>query len=147
MRASNNSSFAIAMIVTVTVPIIALFTMPAWLLLIGAVSGAVAMIMTRAGRQAWSLAWMGIETIPQRLGAAAVVVVGIAGVVAVLVALLAIGAGFEAIFKQTGTDDTIIILSSGAQSESGSVIGLETAALVTQAPQVSKDSRGYPISS
>jgi putative ABC transport system permease protein len=147
MNISNNISFASMMIVAVGVPIVALFTMPAWLLLIGAVSGAVVVITTRAGRQAWLLAWMGIETIPQRLGPAAVVVVGIAGVVAVLVALLAMGAGFEATFRQTGTDDTVIILSSGAQSESGSVIGLETAALVTQAPQVSKDSRGYPISS
>ena len=147
MNISNNISFASVMIVAVALPIIALFAMPAWLLLIGAVSGAVAMITTQAGQQTWSLAWMGIETIPQRLGAAAVVVVGIAGVVAVLVAILAMGAGFEATFRQTGTDDTVIILSSGAQSESGSVIGLETAALVAQAPQVSKDSRGYPISS
>ena len=43
---------------------------------------------------------VGLATIPQRLGAASVVVVGIAGVVAVLVALLAMAAGFEAALKR-----------------------------------------------
>ena len=44
---------------------------------------------SRRGRQAASVAGVGISTLRQRLGASAVIVVGIAGVVGVLVALLA----------------------------------------------------------
>ena len=51
---------------------------------------------TRSGRQALNVTWVGVSTIPERLGASAVIVVGIAGVVGVLVALLAMGEGFQA---------------------------------------------------
>ena len=66
--------------------------------------------LTPAGRQTLSVARIGIATIPQRLGSSTVVVVGIAGVVGVLVALLAMGAGFEEVLKQTGSDDTVLVL-------------------------------------
>jgi putative ABC transport system permease protein len=105
------------------------------------------MALTRIGQQTWSVAWVGIATIPQRLGASIVVVVGIAGVVGVLVALLAMGAGFEATLKQTGTDDTAIVLQAGAQSESSSAISHDTVALVSQVPQVLKNAQGHPIAS
>jgi len=41
------------------------------------------------------ITWMSLATIPQRLGSALVIVGGIAGVVGVLIALLAIGEGFQ----------------------------------------------------
>src|SRR5690606_35516703 len=47
------------------------------------------MTLTRSGRQAASVTWVGVATLRQRLGASSVVVIGIAGVVGVLVALLA----------------------------------------------------------
>jgi putative ABC transport system permease protein len=73
-----------------------LFALPGGLLL-GCIVLLVAwMTLTHIGQQTWSVARVGIATLPQRFGATAVVVVGIAGVVGVLVALLAMGAGFEA---------------------------------------------------
>ena len=39
---------------------------------------------------------MSLQTLPQRIGASSVIVIGIAGVVAVLVSVLAMGAGFQA---------------------------------------------------
>ena len=62
---------------------------PAVLLLI--VVFALWMAFTRRGRQAASVTAVGISTLRQRLGSSSVVIIGIAGVVGVLVALLAMG--------------------------------------------------------
>lgn len=97
------------------------------------------MTFIAAIRQISSVARVGIATIPKRLGASAVVVVGIAGVVGVLVGLLAIGEGFEKTLTQTGNDLNIIVLQAGAQSESASTLGRETPAIVSQGPQIHRD--------
>ncbi|MDB6044310.1 MAG: rane protein [Gammaproteobacteria bacterium] len=135
------------MAVAVVVPIVLLTASPWWLLL--ALVGVLAawMAFTRIGRQSWSVTQVGIATIPQRLGSSSVVVVGIAGVVGVLVALLAMGAGFAATLQETGTDDTVIVMRAGAQTEINSVVDHDTAVLVTQAPQVLKNAQGRPIAS
>jgi len=74
-----------------------------------------------------------------------VVVVGIAGVVGVLVALLAMAAGFEATIRQTGTDDTAIVMRSGSQAELNSVLDHDTATIVMQEPQVQRNAAGQVI--
>ncbi|HEV7986794.1 MAG TPA: ABC transporter permease [Steroidobacteraceae bacterium] len=103
--------------------------------------------LTRVGRQSWSVTQVGILTIPERLGSSLVVVVGIAGVVGVLVAVLAMGAGFEATLKQTGTDDTAIVMRAGAQTELNSVLDRDSATLISQMPQVLRNAEGLPIAS
>ena len=100
------------------------------------------MTFTRAGRQIGSVARVGIATIPKRIGAAAVVVVGIAGVVGVFVGLLAMGEGFEKTLTQTGNDENIIVLQAGARSEAASALAHETPAIVSQALQVQQSSSG-----
>ena len=105
------------------------------------------MTFTPAGRQARSVMRIGIATLPQRLGSSTVVVVGIAGVVGVLVALLAMGAGFEEILKQTGSDDSVIVLHSGADSEATSTLDNDTVAIISQAPQVLRGADGRPVAS
>jgi putative ABC transport system permease protein len=102
---------------------------------------------TRSGRQAWSVTQVGILTIPQRLGSSLVVVVGIAGVVGVLVAVLAMGAGFASTLRQTGRDDTAIVMRAGAQSEINSVLDHDSATLISQLPQVLRNAQGLPIAS
>ena len=135
------------MAIGVVVPIVLLTALPGWLLVALLVVLAAWMALTRTGRQSWSVTQVGIATIPQRLGSSSVVVVGIAGVVGVLVALLAMGAGFEATLKETGTDDTVIVIRSGAQTELNSVVDHDTAVLVSQAPQVLKNAQGRPMAS
>jgi putative ABC transport system permease protein len=103
--------------------------------------------LTRAGQQSWSVTRVGIATIPQRLGSSSVVIVGIAGVVGVLVALLAMAAGFESTLRETGTDDTVIVVRAGAQAEINSVVDHDTAVVVTQAKQVLRNASGQPIAS
>ena len=98
-------------------------------------------------RETWSVTRIGIGTLPQRLGSSAVVVIGIAGVVGVLVALLAMGAGFEHVLKQTGSDDAVMILHAGAESEATSTLDLDTVAVISERPQVLRDTEGRPVMS
>ena len=55
------------------------------------------------------------------------------------------GAGFEATLRQTGTDDSVIVMQAGAQSELNSAVTPETVALVSQAPQVLKNAEERSI--
>jgi putative ABC transport system permease protein len=139
--------FGLAMAAAVVVPIVLLTKAPWWLVLVVAALLAAWMAFTRVGQQSWSVTKVGIATIPQRLGSSSVVVVGIAGVVGVLVALLSMAAGFETTLRATGTDDTVIVMRTGAQTEINSVVGHDTAVVVSQAAQVLHDSQGRPIAS
>ncbi|MBI2993251.1 MAG: FtsX-like permease family protein [Gammaproteobacteria bacterium] len=101
----------------------------------------------RRGRQALLIAWTGLSTLPQRLGASSVIVVGIAGVVGVLVALLAMAGGFATTVRQAGADDAVIVLRSGADSELSSGFDRDTATLLRQLPGIVRDALGRPVAS
>lgn len=129
------------------VAITILVAMP-WPGLVGLVVVLVAwMALTRTGKQAWSVTKVGLATIPQRLGASSVIVVGIAGVVGVLVALLAMGEGFRHTLQQTGDADTVIVLRGGATAELSSGVSREDAVLIEQQAGILKDAQGKPIAS
>jgi putative ABC transport system permease protein len=139
--------WVLGLLAGIAAALLLLIVVPWWVLLACIVALALWMAVTRAGRQTWSVTQVGLATIPQRLGSSAVIVVGIAGVVGVLVALLAMASGFEATLKQTGNDDTVIMLRAGAQTELNSVLSHETAQLLAQQPQVLRDAQGQPIAS
>jgi len=120
---------------------------PWWMPLPQLLALAVWLVLSRTGRQALSIAGVAVATMRQRIGSSSVVVVGIAGVVGVLVALFAMAAGFESTLRQTGSDDTAIVIRAGAQSEINSVVDHSTAQIIAQAPQVLKTAQGSPIAS
>ena len=125
--------FGLATWITVLVVVAVLARSPWWLVL-GMVVVLIAwMAFTRTGQQAWSVTQVGVATIPQRLGSSSVVVVGIAGVVGVLVALLSMAVGFETTLRETGTDDTVIVMRAGAQTELNSVLDHDTTAEIGRA--------------
>ena len=64
-----------------------------------------------------SVTKFGLLGIPQRRGSVAAAVFGIAGVVAVLVGVLSIAAGFRQVMAASGAPDAAIVLRSGADSE------------------------------
>ena len=141
----RNTGVALAMVAAIAISVVLLILAP-WLALpLFVLLLAAWMTLTRTGRQTWSVTEVGLATIPQRLGSSSVVVVGIAGVVGVLVALLAMAVGFEATLKETGTDDTVIMLRAGSQTELNSVLTHETAQLLAQEPQVLRDAHGEPV--
>ena len=135
------------MLAIIALALALLILAPSWTLVVFLLLLAAWLALTRAGRQAWSVTEVGLATIPQRLGSTSVVIVGIAGVVGVLVALLAMALGFERTLKQTGSDDTVIMLRAGSHTELNSVLSHETAQLLVQQPQVLRDARGQPIAS
>jgi putative ABC transport system permease protein len=105
------------------------------------------LLLTQGGRQSLAIAWIGLATVPERLGATSVVVVGIAGVVGVLVALQAMAAGFEATLAAAGRDDTVLVLRAGANAELSSALDRPAATLIAQAPGIARDTRDVPIAS
>ncbi|HKE46696.1 MAG TPA: ABC transporter permease [Rhodanobacteraceae bacterium] len=136
-----------SMIVVLALAIFALSLMPWWGLLAIAVLLVLWMLLARSGRQAWNVTKVGVATIPQRLGSSSVVVIGIAGVVGVLVALLAMAEGFRATLQQTGDANTAIILRGGATAELSSGVGRDEVAQIVQLAGILKDAQGKPIAS
>lgn len=103
------------------------------------------MAWSRSGRQAAAVTMVGIRTVGQRLGSSLVIVIGIAGVVAVLVALLAMGQGFQATLQSGGRDDTAIVLRGGSAAEAQSVILRDDVDAIAQAPGIARDASGRPL--
>jgi putative ABC transport system permease protein len=124
-----------------------LVALPWWSAVVAAALLVVWLFSTRGGRQAWSVTELGIATVPQRLGAASVVVVGIAGVVGVLVALFAMAQGFQATLAQTGNDHSAIVLRANSQTELNSVLDHDATTIIGGEPQVARDAHGQPIAS
>lgn len=105
------------------------------------------MAFTRRGQQAASVTGIGISTLTGRLGSSAVIVVGIAGVVAVLVAMLAMAHGYSETLRRTGSDDTAIVMRGASASEVSSVLTHDSTLVIAQAPGIAKDDEGKPIAS
>jgi putative ABC transport system permease protein len=105
------------------------------------------LVLTRRGRQATSVASVGISTLRQRIGSSAVIVVGIAGVVGVLVALLAMAQGYSETLRNTGNADTAIVMRGASASEVMSGLDRDSIVQIPQAPGVARDAKGQPIAS
>ena len=105
------------------------------------------LMLTRRGRQARSVAQVGISTLRQRLGASAVIVVGIAGVVGVLVALLAMAEGYSQTLRRTGSADTAVVMRGASASEVMSVLDRESVNLISQGSGIARDAKGEPVAS
>jgi putative ABC transport system permease protein len=103
------------------------------------------LLLTRSGRLALAAAQLGIASLPQRWGASTVIMVGIAGVVGVLVAMLAMGEGFEATLRGTGNDTTAIMLRGGSQAETNSVITRDQVPLLGTLAGIAKGADGRPL--
>jgi putative ABC transport system permease protein len=121
--------------------------LPWWGVLAAAVLLALWLPLTRSGRLALAAARIGIASLPQRWGASSVIVIGIAGVVGVLVAMLAMGEGFEATLNRTGSDASAIVLRGGSQAETNSVITRDQLPLVRQLPGIARGADGQPLAS
>ena len=95
--------------------------------------------------QIFAILAMNLRTLPQRLGASSVIVIGIAGVVAVLVSLLAMGAGFKHTLADGGRADRVIVLRGGSDAELNSNLTRNDSDTIGNAPGLAKDGGGKPI--
>lgn len=98
-------------------------------------------------KQIVEITGMNLRNVPQRLGSSLVIVIGIAGVVGVLVALLAMGEGFRATLAGTGQDDRAIVLREGANAELSSGLTREQADLIQRAAGVQRNAGDAPVAS
>jgi len=102
---------------------------------------------TGSGRQTLAMTRIGLATVPQRIGATSVVVIGIAGVVGVLVALLAMAQGFQTTLRNAGNVETAIVLRAGANAELSSGLDRTAVNLIAQASGVRHDAHDLPVAS
>jgi putative ABC transport system permease protein len=88
---------------------------------------------------------MSLQTLPQRIGASSVIVIGIAGVVAVLVSVLAMAAGFRHTLADSGRPDRAIILRGGSDAELSSNLTRTDVDTISNAPGLAKDADGKAV--
>ncbi len=96
--------------------------------------------------QIFSISLFNLRTIPERKGAAAATAIGIAGVVGVLVGVLAIAEGFRHVMTASGIPDVAVVLRAGADSEMTSGLSREDVRLIEDAPGVARGPQG-PVAS
>jgi len=96
--------------------------------------------------QLFAVTLLNIKTIPQRLGASAVAVIGIAGVVIVFVAVLSIAEGFRKTMEGTGSPSKAMVMRAGADTEMSSILMREAVDIIKQAPGIAPGPTG-PVAS
>ena len=90
---------------------------------------------------------MNLRSIPQRLGASLVIVVGIGGVVGVLVAMLSMSAGLGKTLNATGDPARAVVLRGGSNGELASFLDRAAATLIRQDPAIARARDGLPLAS
>ena len=98
-------------------------------------------------RQIAAVTLVSLLGIPKRLGACSVIVVGIAGVVAVLISVFAMARGFTDTATKTGRSDRAIVLSQGARTEATSGIPRAGIMTVLNADEIKRTADGKSIAS
>jgi putative ABC transport system permease protein len=88
---------------------------------------------------------LNLRAIPQRLGTSLVIVIGIAGVVAVLVSVLAMAVGFNDTIRHAGRPDRAIVLRGGSNSELASTLSRDAALTIEDAAGIKLDPQGHKI--
>jgi putative ABC transport system permease protein len=90
---------------------------------------------------------MNIRSLPQRIGTSSVVVIGIAGVVAVLISVLAMSTGFIRTLEKTGPVSRAIVVRTGSSTELVSVLTNDAALTIADSAGVKKGADGHPLAS
>jgi putative ABC transport system permease protein len=98
-------------------------------------------------RQALAITAISVKSIPERWAPSLVIVIGLAGVVAVFTALLAMAAGFDSTLKATGRSDAALILRGGSDAELNSAFDRDSTDLIKQEPGIRRGADGKPLAS
>jgi len=93
-----------------------------------------------------SVVVMNLSTITQRIWMSLATVLAVAVVVAVLLAFLAMGSGFNATLEGAGQDDIAVMIRTGSQTELNSVIMGDEVNLIENAKGISRDDNGPLVS-
>jgi putative ABC transport system permease protein len=85
-----------------------------------------------------------LRSLPRRIGSSSVIVVGIAGVVAVLLFLFALTRSLSGAVLATGSPDRAIVLRAGATGEFSSTLLVDAVATIKDAPGIARTDDGKP---
>ena len=96
-------------------------------------------------KQILAITGMNIRTILQRSGASIVIIIGIAGSVAVMVSLLAMAEGLSKTIVSTGQEDRALIFREGSNSEMSSGIAMTDLAIIENTQGIKKSEDGPMI--
>lgn len=97
--------------------------------------------------QVFSIAFFNLRALPERKGAAIATAVGIAGVVGVLVGVLAIAEGFRRVMTNSADPAVAVVLRKGADQEMTSNLTRDDVRTVSDAPGLARNAQGQPIAS
>jgi putative ABC transport system permease protein len=98
-------------------------------------------------KQVRAVVGMNLLSLPQRVATSTVVVIGIAGVVAVLISVLSLSTGLSQTLASTGHPNHAIVLSAGAQSQVGSSLSRDAVSSILSAPGIARTEQGARIAS
>jgi putative ABC transport system permease protein len=90
---------------------------------------------------------LNLRCLPMRLGASSVIVVGIAGVVGVLVSILAMVAGLSQMMSSNGRPDRAIVISTGSSFEMLSNLPRAATWTIKSAPGIRRAADGQALAS
>jgi putative ABC transport system permease protein len=93
-------------------------------------------------RQSLDIIKLNLRVLPERWGSSAICVIGIACVVAVFVGLFAIASTFQAILQSGADEDTLLVMSEGADFEGNSSLDRETVNIISDSSLVQHDDTG-----
>jgi putative ABC transport system permease protein len=96
-------------------------------------------------KQIRSAAAIQLGSLPERWGASLVVVIGIAGVVGVLITVLAMGQAIQRTAAATGVSDRAVVTAKGTGSEGNSVLSRAVAQAVAASPGLRRTASGEPL--
>ena len=103
--------------------------------------------MARTLAQIAQITLVNLRNLPRRLGTSLVVVVGIAGVVAVLVSVLAMAEGFRHTLASTGRNTRVLMLRAGSDAEMSSGVGRDQVTILGNLAAIARDVDGRPLAS
>jgi len=98
-------------------------------------------------KQLIAVSSISLRGLPHRLASSAVIVIGTAGVVAVLLSVLALSTGLASTLTATGSADRAIVLHAQAANEIGSNLAHDTIPTILDAPGIAKDADHKAIAS
>ena len=97
--------------------------------------------------QTLAVTGINVKSIPERWAPSLVIVTGLAGVVAVFTALLAMSTGFETTLKATGRSDVGVVMRGGSDVELNSALDRDSTDLIEQAKGIRLGPDGKPLAS
>jgi len=92
--------------------------------------------------QVVSVTVFNIRRLPQRMGSSATAILGIAGVVAVMVGVLSIAQGILRTMDNSASEDNVVVLRTGSNTEMMSILSGDDARIISEAPGLARNESG-----